>query len=230
MPYKRYSVKRKTWRSSTRASKRASSRAARLALLRQPPRQYGSVPLEKKYIDVAQATYACSTAGSVTYISGTGTGDDDSSRDGRQIFAQSIQVHGIVQPEDDTTDPCYSRVLIVLDRQPNGALATIANIFASATSTSFMNLNYRDRFVILAEWSGVIGKVSTAAQSAIAGSPTVQHVKLYKDLNDLRITYAGTTASIADASTNALLLVTIGNIAAGAAANLVAGVRMRFVD
>lgn len=83
---KRYSVKRKTWRSSTRASQRASSRAARLALLRQP-RQYGSVPLEKKYIDVAQATYACSTAGSVTYISGTTTGDLDNSRDGRQIFA-----------------------------------------------------------------------------------------------------------------------------------------------
>lgn len=207
----------------------ASSRAARLALLRQP-RQYGSVPLEKKYIDLAQATYTCSTAGSVTYISGTSAGDTDSSRDGRQIFAKSIQVHGIVQPEDDTTDPCYSRVLIVLDRQPNGTLATISEIFASPTSTSFMNLNYRDRFVILAEWSGVIGKVSTAAQSAIAGSPTVQHVKLYKDLNDLRITYSGNSSAIADASTNALLLVTIGNIAADAAAKLVAGVRMRFVD
>lgn len=227
----RISIKKPVYYSRRKrySDSRAAARQARYSASRYR-RATVNAPLEKKFIDLAEAGYACSTAGSVTYISGTSTGDDDTSRDGRQIFASSIQVHGIVRPEADTTDPCYCRVLLIQDKQPNGVLATIGDIFAAGTSTSFMNLNNRDRFVILSEWSGVVGKVNTTATQAIAGSPTVQAVKLYKDLRDLKITYSGTTGAIANAATNALLLVTIGNIAAGAAAIFTAGCRMRFYD
>jgi len=41
------------------------------------------------------------------------------------------------------------RVLLIWDKQPNGSLATWADIFAFSTYLSFSNVNTRDRFVIL---------------------------------------------------------------------------------
>jgi len=210
-----------------RAAASGAARYDRFAQMRRPRRTPAAGEL--KYLDTAVATYACSTAGSVTYISGTSTGDDANSRDGRQIDIRTVQLSGMIYPEDDTTVPCHARVMLVLDQQPNGALATIADILAAASSDAFMNLDNRDRFRVLAATDVVLGKTSTTATQAIAGAPAAAPAKLYKRVN-IRSTYKGTNGDIASAATNAILLVTIGDIAAGEAATLRAGCRIRFLD
>jgi len=215
---------KKSYRGAASAASRgALVRAARFGAPIAGPR------MEKKYIDTVNATYACTTGGSVTYISGVGTGDDANSRDGRQISICSIQVRGMVYPEDDTTVPCLVKILVILDKTPSGVLPALTDILAVGSSESFMNLNYRDRFVTLASWTGVMAKVNTTATQAIAGSPTAAVVDIYKYCK-IGSTYQGTTGAIASAATNAIYLVTVGNVAAGAAATLSATCRVRFYD
>jgi len=194
------------------------------------PQRRGSKEL--KVIDTAAATYACDTTGSVTLINGVATGSDYSNRIGRKITIKSAQLMGLVQPEASAASgPTKYRVMLVWDSQPNGVIATIADIFTAATSAGFLNLANRERFRVLKDVQGVIGYslIDTTATQAVAVSPNpgCRNVSVFKRLN-LDTIYDGTGAVIGDVQTGALLLVTIGNLAAGA--NFIGAARVRFTD
>lgn len=185
---------------------------------------------ELKYVDVPEATYAANTTGSVTCLNLIAVGDDNTTRDGRQVTIKSVQLHGSIVPADDTTVSNKARVLLVWDNANNsGAIATIAQILSAATGNAFPLIDNANRFTILVDRTFTSGKVDTTATQAVALCPTVHDVEIYKWINCVT-QYSGTTAAIGSIQNGALLLVTIGNGGAATGAVLVAATRVRFTD
>lgn len=185
---------------------------------------------ELKYVDVAQAVYPCDTTGSVTCLNLIAVGDDNTTRDGRQVTIKSVQLHGSVRPEDDNTGVTKARVMLVWDNAVNsGTIATIAQILSAATGTAFPLVDNANRFTVLVDRTFTVGAISNVATQTYAQSPTVYDLEVYKKL-DCVTQYSGTTAAIGSIQNGALLLVTIGSSAAGSAANALIASRVRFVD
>lgn len=185
---------------------------------------------ELKYIDVAAASYVMDTTGTVTALNLVAVGDDNTTRDGRQIQIKSCHIRGYVSPVDDITTDGLGRWMLVWDAQPNsGVIATIALILAAATSISGTNLDNRERFTILRDKQFALGKTVNTATQAVSNCPNMYEVNEYVKM-DHKSTFSGTTAVIGVVATGALLLVTIGSNAAGACGQLTATSRVRFSD
>lgn len=185
---------------------------------------------ELKFVDVAQANYACDTTGSVTALNLIAVGDDYTTRDGRQVTIKSVQLHGLLGPVDGTTSDAKCRVMLVWDNAVNsGTIATIAMIMAAATGTAFPLVDNANRFTILVDRTYSLGKVDTTATQTYANCPNVFDVEIYKKLNSVT-QYSGTTAAIGSIQNGGLLLVTLGSASAAAGGNLLASTRVRFTD
>jgi len=191
----------------------------------------GAIPsrTELKFVDVASASYAGDTTGTVTLLNGVAIGDDYTTRDGRQITVKSVQVRGSVLPIDSSTQPTMARLLLVWDNAANGALATIAQILSASTSNSFPLVDNANRFTILCDQQYVVGGFQTTATQAYAGSPMINPVHVYKKLDSIT-QYGATTAAIGSVQNGALLMVTIGDQAAAAGAVFSLATRVRFTD
>ncbi|AXF51974.1 MAG: capsid protein [Cressdnaviricota sp.] len=182
-------------------------------------------------LDLAAATYNIDTTGSVTALNLIAQGDDINNRQGRQIFNQSIRVHGNIAPIDTTTVPTYCRIMLVWDSQSNsGTIPTIAQILTASSSVSNTNLDNRERFTVLRDWKQTLGGTSTTATSSYAQSPTVSELDWYVPLKGAKTTYSATTGVIGAVATGTLLLVTIGNQATSDAFQFQCTTRLRFTD
>lgn len=185
---------------------------------------------ELKFVDLASATYACDTTGSVTALNLIAVGDDNTTRDGRQVTIKSVQIRGILQPQDSTTTTNKARIILVWDNAVNsGAIATIAEIFTASTANSFPLVNNQNRFTILWDQSFACGAIDSTATQALAFSPAVHNVDYYRKLGSVT-QYSGTTAAIGSIQNGGLLMVTLGTQAAAAGTNFIAATRVRFVD
>lgn len=206
-------------------------RARKAVFVQRPAMVSGRGP-EKKVIDTASATYACDTTGSVTFISGAAQGTDFNQCLGRKYNLVTVQLEGSLQVQDATVGGSHCRVMVIYDEQPNGAVPAITDILTASSSNSFMNLNNRDRFKVLFEQDVALGGVSNVATQAFAGSPTTDVVKCFRKLSNLPVVRNGaaTTAAITNYQTGTLLLVTIGDQAAGEGYNFIGACRVRFID
>jgi len=185
---------------------------------------------ELKYVDIASAGYAGDTTGSVTALNLLAVGDDNTSRDGRQVCIKSVQIRGSCVPQDSSTQPTMARLLLVWDNAVNsGAIATVAQILSASTSNSFPLIDNANRFTILVDQQFVVGGFGTTATQTYAGSPMIVPVSIYKKLN-LVTQYSGTTAAIGSIQNGGLLMVTIGDQAAAAGTAFSLATRVRFTD
>nr|QXP07659.1 MAG: putative capsid protein [Arizlama virus] len=192
---------------------------------------YSRSQVEKKYIDIALANYAGDTTGSVTPLNVCNEGTGVSQRIGRKTCLKSVQVRGMIQTTDEIVANNMVRLMLVWDKQVNGVTATIAEILSAATSASFMNLDNRERFVVLWDKHFSLGQVSNTATQAFSSGQTSHVVNKYKKLPPGSFSiYDGTGAGIADINTGALYLVTIGMQAAGAGATCSLATRVRYTD
>lgn len=185
---------------------------------------------EQKVVDTAQANYACDTTGSVTLLNGVANGALFTERIGRKICMTSVQIRGLIYPQDTITTDNAFRVMIVYDSQPNGALPAVTDVLLAATATSMLNLNNRDRFKVLMDKQGVCGAQDTATATATFNrNPGVINVKKWLKLNHETV-FDGATAAIGDVQTGSLFLLTIGVQAVGGGSLLTASLRVRFTD
>lgn len=184
---------------------------------------------ELKYVDTAVGNGLFDTTGTVTALNLTAVGDDNTTRDGRQINNQSVQVQGIVRPSDGSTVPDYCRMMLVWDAQPNsGSIATITQILQSSTSNAMLNLDNRERFTIVKDWKCAVGGFNNTATQTYAQSPSVETIDWFVPLKGIKTTYSGTTAAIGSIATGALLLVTIGDAAVNDGNYFTGNCRVRF--
>lgn len=154
-------------------------------------------------------------------------------RIGNQIVIKSILVRGCLSlPTEDDGDITYSqcvRIMIIKDRQANGAVPVITDVLAAPVSgnpvTQPMNLDYRSRFKVLCDRHYVLSGGTNAAEYFFQYYSKRKHV----------ITYTGNTGTAAAIKTNAIWLLLLGPGANGGTVTnrphfSAWNARIRFVD
>lgn len=188
---------------------------------------------ETGYVDVATATYALDTTGTVTLLNTVAQGVAVTQRVGKKIMMKGLQCRGNLQANTTAglNDVAY---MIVYDKRPTGALPAVTDILVAATANSMNNDNNAGRFQILKRCDEtLIGNATfTGAVANALTEVTQKDADWYLDLKGKEVVYkAVASGAIADIEQGALYLVTVGNSVAGTAAAIAAlAFRLRFWD
>lgn len=214
--------------------------SARMALTYKKPRQIGptrtnynnrprastqlvrAAPMEKNYVDLANATYAMNTTGSITLIATIAQGASVNQRIGKKCVLRSLQARGSMFSNASTilTD---GAALIVYDKRPTGSLPAITDILVTADATSMNNDNNASRFSILKR---IDSRFAGSSANNLTVS-SIQNFDWYLNLRGLPMTFnAAGTGAIGDIDEGALYLVTVGS--SGAGLNIDASVNVTF--
>ncbi len=166
-------------------------------------------------------------------------GDGESQRDGRKISMLSMHVKGTVlvpSQVNQTVPDAGGDILIALvhDKQTNGTLLDSETVFvnpgadALTANQPFLNLQYRERFQVLATQRLNLRDPNTAWDGTnMEQQGYTLPFEMYKSLNGMTVTYKGTTESIANIVDNSLSIIAYGN-AAGLAPTMSYNARLRF--
>jgi len=216
--------------------KKARAYEAAKAVRNRAPRVKGAIQLyggrqELKYSDTVISQEFDGTAGILTPLNLLAIGDDNTSRDGRQVCIKSVQLALGVNRVAGAANESV-RVMLVWDNAVNSgaAPAVLGTILDNAVVTEatacFPKVDNAQRFTILYDSKIQLGPLSTTATQAVAAE-TAHRWDVYKRLN-LVTQYSGTTAAIGSIQNGGLYLVTLGFFAAGSTCT--GGARIRFTD
>lgn len=201
--------------------------AARMgAVVRPGPRAgYGRVGpsgMEFKVKDTSLSGPVDQTTARYYLLNGTSRGSDIGNRNGRKITVRSVQINLGLEANAGGTSQ-WHRVMLVVDRQPNGVALDVAQVLQTVSPFAVRNLENRKRFNILYDHTFWI------LPGGINGS--LRMIKYYKKMF-LDVTYNTNDAgTIGDISTNSLYLIVFGSQPAGATAGASNGIgRIRFTD
>jgi len=197
--------------------------------------------IEKKVNDLVTATYQVNTSGSFTLLANPTLGSDFNNRIGRKVLLKSLYVRGRIGTEpalsgvEAIVPAQQARMILFVDLQPNGAAPAVTDLLVEALPTSQLNLNNRDRFMILCDKQYCFDPyylvTSTATQTLASCNRQIYNIKKYKKLNQEMIFNGTNGGTIADITSGALYMFWIGNKAASATdANAVLSTRVRYVD
>lgn len=241
---------------SMASRKRAANTAVRLAqrvvrramaVSRPFPGQLRALTPEVKALDVPVTTYAINQTAVITSINLVRIGSTFCNRIGRRIEMASLRLTGFINALRTTNDEDYARIMLIYDRQTNGAVPAIADILQTTdqaaanttTAQSGLNLNNRDRFVVLRDMRILLPAV-TVASGVITAPGIVDPIKpqnnidMFVKLKGLVTQFKADSAPavIGDIASGGLFLVTYGSaFAAGSEGfNLTAEMRLRFTD
>lgn len=182
------------------------------------------INVEFKYHDV-QFNQDAHTTGAIVPLNLVAQGDGPTNRDGAQFRMKSLEIKGVTNSDPASTTPCYSRMDLILDTDPNGSTPVLTDIYDTTGSVPYFravrNLDNRNRFVILKTWN--------YSYSPASGRESYS-IKFYKQL-DIKTLFTGTTATIANLKNNHLFLVITGDTASGSnPPNIACQTRIRYVD
>jgi hypothetical protein len=159
-------------------------------------------------------------------------GDTEYERNGREITVKAIQGRLLVALQTGTSFADLYRIMLVHDRQANGAAFTLNNVLDYTGNTpnefSFNNLENSKRFQVLMDVFRPINVGATTAANGVDGVATFHVIRFNKRVN-IPIMYDST------ANTGALTTIRSSNLAllcisASGACNLSGTVRIRYTD
>lgn len=156
--------------------------------------------------------------GSRLLLNGLQTGDDIDTRHGRQIRMKSVHLKLNLEQDAASTHTRY-RIVLLIDRFPQGATPAWTDVFDGADIHAMRNLSNRRRFCILKDWSGNLVKTTNVARKS---------VKHFAPLNFKVIFNDGNVGTIADIENNALYLFMITDDANDVLIDTT--VRIRWID
>jgi len=202
-------------------------------------RVFGQRGPEIKYIDTIIDDVG-SSGGNVTCLNLVATGTDNTNRIGRKIDIKSVEVKGTYNYTIDTVAAAnlITRWAIVLDKQPNGALATFDQIYntaGGASPWSMRNLDYIERFDVLAQDLFCLNpqyNAATAGDTSNGQANSYYMVDKFVKTN-IGSRYDGTASNIASLETGALLFIDLTDSNTGgtnASQAFYATCRVRFLD
>ncbi len=180
------------------------------------------------YVDLADATYACNTTGSITLLATVAQNASVNGRIGKKAVWKSLQCRGHLLP-NTTTLVSKVALIVVYDRRPQALIPGITDVLEAATPTAFNNTQNEGRFQILKRIDCVLVGNNTAGEQT---SATAYTVDFFLDLKHKPVVFkAAGTGAMGDIEEGALYFITVGNVAAGTAdTDLQAGFRVRFND
>lgn len=186
----------------------------------------GFLGIEKKYLD----SFKTSTAVGQAWAGGEydpaanclcypqkGTGPTN--RDGDHIVMKSIHIRGDIRmpTEGDTADitgPIQYCIMLVLDKQTNGAQLSAEDVMTDTEPQehSFRNLQYGKRFTILKDWRGVIYPTAAFTDGANTGSQAGNARNFGCNLNvNIPVDFKGDAGNVADIVDNSLHIIACTN-------------------
>lgn len=203
--------------------------------------QFGSYPGELKNSEINAATYNVGSDGHFILLHVPNLGSDYTQRNGRKTLVRSCYIRGAIAtnasgvPSNDVAaDSSTGRMILFIDKQPNGVVPLVTELLTTQNVHSHLNLNNRDRFVILKDKIWTFGQVynKEAAGQASTGGNQIYPVKTYKKMRMECIFNSANAGSIGDINTNALYLFFIGSKENGTdeAATFFGSIRCRFED
>lgn len=203
---------------------------------------YGSSRAEKKVSDIAVGTVQVNTTGAFNLLHIPVLGTDYTARIGRKTLIKSVYIRGRVTHEATnaqqvvaSVQPQHVRMILFVDKQPNGAAPAVTDVLNTAEPASQLNLNNRDRFMILKDknwWLGSYYLNNTNGTSAAMCDRGGYVFKVFKKCGIETIFNGTNGGTIADINSGALFMFWIGSTAAGANsdANAQLSTRVRFID
>jgi len=187
-------------------------------------------PLEKRQIDTSydvSSGLGVETAISpIKCISVCVPGANANNRLGRKILVKSIFVRGRVWATSGMTGAAFFRMIILQDREPNGALPTIANIMTDDEIVGLMNLNNGQRYKVLGEID--LGGEGMSLANRI-GFLFQRYIKTNFVIHYKDGAGAGDATDILANGVYAVLYIGGGTMGA-ASCNLISNFRLRFLD
>lgn len=192
---------------------------------------------ELKHVDTFDNLTAIPTTGLIIPLNLSTQGNTDITRLGDDIQATSIQWRLQIIADADLLEDSMVRMLIVWDRQPNGAAFTIAQLLDNTVITGNLqapyNHSFQERFKILHDQTirnnpSVLLDFDVATGSSTTNQPTRKFVRGKRQLSRT-VKYNGNAGTIADIITNSLSAVFISS-AAAQPPTLLSGFRFYFKD
>jgi len=189
------------------------------------------------------ASFQLTNAGVTRLLNAMGAGSDFNARIGRKVTNASIHVNLHIRRINEATvgQDTYARIMLIWDKQPNGAAAlpTIAQLLYTGTAPNLdlmkaHNLDNRQRFVYLYDQTKHLASVGAND----AGYNSSIDISINKSLGRTPTQYANAQAtSSADngtmISTGALYLFVCGSIMSATTDpnwNVIATSRLRYYD
>lgn len=213
-------------------------------VMTRPPAALRTRAAEKKTVDVNTTTVSIHSTGTWTILNALQEGAGFYNRIGRKVQMRSLQLNGYFTRTGQASGQSeYLRVMILYDRQPNGAFPSVADILrdvnqagtTSSTSLAGLNMDNAERFMILMDNRVNIPNASNTASENL-DDPIVDqnneiNTKRYIQLRGLEAHYKSSNGDITDLSTGSLFLFTFGNVASGSNSyQFTFKSRLRYVD
>lgn len=179
---------------------------------------------EFKAVDVTTATTSVGTTPVFFLLNGMTSGSGLDQHIGREVTLKSLEIKYVVGPEAGVTVDQMVRVLLVYDRQTNGAAPAVTDVLTSQSSVSPRNLENRHRFKILYD--------RTLPINTPVEPISKKYRKFYRRLAHPVTFNAGVAGTVADITTGSLYLVAFGTrpIGANTAAYIEFFSRIRYQD
>lgn len=178
---------------------------------------------EIKYVDEPATDDNFQLVGGTPWLllNGIAQGPGNNQRIGNKIRMKALRMKGHII-NLATNVQTYGRLIVLYDRQPNGALPTYATAYqtrdsaGAATNSAFSDPNFdnKDRFIVLKDMTIVFPSVTNTIgvltnvgfDQGTKSDLNIFNVDVYIKLKGLLTSYSGATAGIADITTGSLLL------------------------
>lgn len=199
--YSRVSGRRPTRYTPARKSYRRSYVPALLAGPRRELKAVDSVDATPRtLVAVASVAGAASMATGMTIINGSNAGDASFEHIGKNASGRSLALEcEFSQPQTDASASTV-RLMVIYDRQPNGAYPSIGDLLADNASApvfdSAINIGYRERFAVLRDCQFTLD----------TATGLTRHYETFIK-RPLDINYIGTSNAIASVGSGAIYLV-----------------------
>jgi len=175
--------------------------------------------LKSKSRELTMSSASSLVGATVEQVTNIAQGDDFNNRDGRKIKLKSLTMRFTLGGTQG------HRLVVVLDKSPNGILPTWGEVFDTSIVTDLtyvpVNTNTGGRFQILKDYTAPNG-INQSGDSAV-----VLFDKFYLNLDRVATTtYSGTGSSVANQAQNHIYLFYVGVTSS----TLNGSVQVRYVD
>lgn len=208
---------------------------------------------EIKSIDVVNPTngatpvaFTINSTAQLTPLNIVTSGSSMFNRIGRKISMKSVHLQGyMVNTGNVQANGSFARIIIVYDKQPNGALPNYTDVFTDqinntggdikiSNPSSGINLNNRDRFEIIVDRRFFLpGTTATGVSAQVAATCDPMHFEIYSKLKNREVHFKADSSPgvIGDIATGSLVLITIGDKASGSDPwGMDLNIRLRYSD
>lgn len=204
-----------------------SSRVSRLQ------RNYNRIAQGIEYHHIDTVPYnggALSSTASIVALNLCAQGDSEIQREGMKSTMTSILLRGVINPGTVT---CHVRLIVVWDKQTNGALPTITDVLdntvITGTSHAPRNLEGSERFKFLMDRHFNIPAVTLPTDKGYRELKFFKTLKSSKKGTTYVTKFNAATAAIGSITTGSIIVIALSDVAANGAV-IYLGSRVRFMD